>query len=82
MQHQTRRSRRLGASLLVALLASASQAFAPDVSIVPKLRAGDAFQLEVIRIREHSTQPQQNSKSTNRVDVRVLSATSSTGRSG
>jgi hypothetical protein len=75
MQHQIRRSGRLAASLLVALLASASQAFAQDVSIVPKLRAGDAFQLEVIRIRENSTQPQQNSKSTSRVDVRVLSAT-------
>lgn len=59
--------------MLVGLLAIASLASAQDVSIAPKLRAGDSFQLDVIRIRENSAQPQQNGKSTTRVDVRVLS---------
>jgi len=58
---------------LVGLLAIVSQAHAKDISIVPTLRAGDSFQLDVIRIRENSAQPQQNGKSTTRVDVRVIS---------
>ena len=58
----------------VGLFAIASQAYAQDISIVPMLRAGDSFQLDVIRIRENSAQPQQNGKSTTRVDVRVLSS--------
>src|SRR4030095_7208836 len=49
-------------------------AHAQDISIVPTLRAGDSFQLEVIRIRENSAQPQQNGKSTTRVNVLVLSS--------
>src|SRR5688572_19448415 len=75
MEQQMRSARRwqLAASLLVGLFATASPASAQDVSILPKLRAGDSFQLDVIRIRENSAQPQQNGKSTTRVDVRVLS---------
>src|SRR4029453_7313318 len=64
----------LAAALLVGLFAIASQAHAQDISIVPTLRAGDSFQLEVIRIRENSAQPQQNGKSTTRVNVLVLSS--------
>ena len=76
MQQQMRSARgwKLTASLLVGLFATASQASAQDVSIVPKLRAGDSFQLEVIRIRQNSAQPQQNGKSTTRVNVLVLSS--------
>jgi hypothetical protein len=59
---------------LVVLVAIAAQAHAQDISIVPTLRAGDSFQLEVIRIRENSAQPQQNGKSTTRVSVLVLSS--------
>jgi hypothetical protein len=75
MQQQMRSARRwhLAASLLVGLLATASPASAQDISIVPTLRAGDSFQLEVIRIRENSAQPQQDGKSTTRVNVLVLS---------
>jgi hypothetical protein len=60
--------------MFVALTVTAAPAFAQDVTIVPTLRAGDAFQLEVIRIRENSAQPQQNSKGRTLVDVRVISA--------
>jgi hypothetical protein len=67
------RRRQLGAAFLVAVIALATQAYAQDVAIVPKLRAGDSFQLDVIHLRENSAQPQQNGKSTTRVDVRVLS---------
>src|SRR5688500_2160822 len=75
MQQQMRLARRshLAASLLVGLFATASPTSAQEVSILPKLRAGDSFQLDVVRIRENSAQPQQNGKSTTRVDVRVLS---------
>ena len=59
---------------VVALFAIARHAHAQDISIVPTLRAGDSFQLEVIRIRENSAQPQQNGKSTTRVNVLVLSS--------
>ena len=75
MEQQIRATRRwpLAASLLVGLFAISSQASAQDVSIVPTLRTGDAFQLEIIRTRQNSAQSQQNSKGTSRVDVRVLS---------
>src|SRR5688572_11485409 len=75
MQQEMRSARRnqLAAALLVGLFAIATQAYAQDISIVPTLRAGDSFQLEVIRIRENSAQPQQNGKSTTRVNVLVLS---------
>lgn len=59
---------------LLALTAIAGPAFAQDVDIVPKFRAGDAFQLEVIRVRENSTSPQQNNRGRTLVDVRVISA--------
>src|SRR5687767_3451329 len=74
MQPQMRSARRwqLVVSLLVGLFAINSSASAQDVSILPKLRAGDAFQLDVIRIRENSAQPQQNGRTTTRVDVRVV----------
>ena len=74
MQHQMRsaRHRLIAASSLVALFA-AVPASAQDVTIVPKLRAGDSFQLDVIRIFENSARPEQNGRSTTRVDVRVLS---------
>jgi hypothetical protein len=75
MQQQMRSARRrqLAAVLLLGLFVTASQVYAQEISIVPTLRAGDSFQLEVIRIRENSAQPQQNGKSTTRVDVRVIS---------
>ena len=74
MQHQRRSARRWQLALyLFGLLAIAAPADAQDISIVPTLRAGDSFQLDVVRIRENSAQPQQNGKSTTRVDVRVLS---------
>ena len=60
--------------LLVGLFTIAIPAYAQDISIVPTLRAGDSFQLEVIRIRQNSAQPQQNGKSTTRVNVLVLSS--------
>ena len=65
MKGQTRsaRSSQL-AAVLVGLFAIASQADAQDISIVPTLRAGDSFQLDVIRIRENSAQPQQSTPST------------------
>src|SRR5687767_7591668 len=75
MRQQMRSVRRstLVASLLVGLFATAGPASSQEVSILPNLRADDSFQLDVIRIRENSAQPQQNGKSTTRVDVRVLS---------
>jgi hypothetical protein len=73
MQQKMRARRWPLAATLVGLIATAGQASAQDVSIVPKLRAGDSFQLEVIRTRENSAQWQQNGKSTTRVNVLVLS---------
>jgi hypothetical protein len=77
MHHQMRVSHcwQRAIFLVAGLFAAASHASAQDISIVPVLRAGDAFQLDIIRIRENSAQPQQNGKSTTRVDVRVLSTT-------
>jgi hypothetical protein len=76
MQQEMRSARRchFAAVFLVGTFAIATQAHAQDISIVPTLRAGDSFQLEVIRIRQNSSQPQQNGKSTTRVNVLVLSS--------
>ena len=62
------------ALLVMALAIDAGPAVAQDVTIVPKLRAGQGFQLEVIRTRENSSRSQQNGKARTLVDVRVLSA--------
>ena len=62
------------ALLAMALAINAGPAVAQDVTIVPKLRAGQGFQLEVIRTRENSSRSQQNGKARTLVDVRVLSA--------
>jgi hypothetical protein len=76
MHEQTRAGRRprVAAWLCVALTIVAGPAFAQDVAIVPSLRAGESFQLEVIRIRENSTQPPQNNRARTLIDVRVISA--------
>jgi hypothetical protein len=46
-----------------------------EVEIVPRLRAGDEFSLEVVHARENSSRPEQNAKSTTPIAVRVLTAT-------
>ena len=56
------------------LLAGSGPAVAQDVTLIPKLRRGDAFQLEVVRTRDNSSRPQQSSKGRSLVDVRVISA--------
>ena len=45
---------------------------AQDILIRPALKAGDQFELEVVRIREDSRRPQANGKSRTPVSVRVL----------
>jgi hypothetical protein len=52
-----------------------SAAFAQQIAIAPRLRDGDVFRLEVVRARENSARPQQNGKSSTKVDLRVVSAT-------
>jgi hypothetical protein len=67
-------SKRIAASLVMTLVIGAAPAVAQDVTLIPKLRAGDAFQLEVVRTRENSSRPHQRSKARSRVDVRVIAA--------
>jgi hypothetical protein len=74
MQQQMRSARHYLALSLVGVFAVESLAYAQDISIVPTFRAGVSFQLEVIRIRENSAQPQQNGKSTTRVNLLVVSS--------
>lgn len=50
-------------------------AFAQDIKLMPQLRPGDEFRLEVTRIRGDSTLPQQSGRSRTVVEVHVLSAT-------
>jgi hypothetical protein len=57
-----------------AATASAQPAAATEISIVPKLRAGDEFAIEIARIRENSAAPGQNARATVPVVVRVISA--------
>jgi hypothetical protein len=76
MQLAQMRRRRAGACLVaVAIALTAATAAAQEVTVAPKLRAGDRFRLEVTRTREHTARPQQNGHSTTVVDVRVIAAT-------
>jgi hypothetical protein len=49
-------------------------AIAQDVTIAPKLAVGDEFRLALVRTRDNSAQPQQNSTSRTVISVRVTSA--------
>jgi hypothetical protein len=60
--------------LTAAFISITLQGLAQQITISPKLRQGDEFRLELIRIRENSSRPQQNGKSRTIVDVRVISA--------
>lgn len=58
--------------LAIALLATT--AHAQEVQIAPSLKAGDAFRLEITRVRENSARAAQNSRTVTPVDVRVVAA--------
>ena len=59
---------------LAIVLAIASPAPAQELVIVPKLRAGDEFRLQVTRTRESSSRPEQNGTTTTAVVVTVIAA--------
>ena len=58
----------------LACVFAGSAASAQDVAVAARLRSGDAFTLEVTRVRENSVRPGQNSRSTTPVEVRVATA--------
>lgn len=62
------------ACLAVTLIVAPGLALAQDVTIAPKLAAGDEFRLALVRTRDNSAQPQQNSTSRTVISVRVTSA--------
>ena len=74
MSTNGRTSIRTGLALAL-FTATASAGSAQDIEIAPRLRAGDTFRLEVVRVRENSQQPQLNGRSTTPVDVLVDSVT-------
>ena len=62
-------------TLAVAALALfTTAASAQEIAIVPQLRTGDEFRLEVKRTRQNSARPQQDAKGMTIVDVRVVAA--------
>lgn len=60
--------------ICAAFVLVAGSASAQQIAIRPALRAGDQFRLEVKRTRHNSSRPDQDSRSTTPVDVRVVSA--------
>ena len=64
----------VAACLAVALSVVPGLAIAQDVTIAPKLAIGDEFRLALVRTRDNSAQPQQNSTSRTVISVRVTSA--------
>ena len=64
----------VAACLAVTLGVVPGLALAQDVTIAPKLAAGDEFRLALVRTRDNSAQPQQNSTSRTVISVRVTSA--------
>jgi hypothetical protein len=67
-RHCTQTGLVLASFVLLTTVASAQ-----DVAIALKLRAGDEFRLQVTRVRENPSRPQQNTKSTTMVDVQIVS---------
>jgi hypothetical protein len=61
--------------LLGAFVGLTTAAAAQGITVTPRFREGDEFRLAVIRVRESSSDPRQNARSTTNVDVRVLSVT-------
>lgn len=59
---------------VAAALGVASPVVAQELVIVPKLRVGDEFHLQVTRTRQNSSRPEQNGKSTTDVSVTVVAA--------
>lgn len=62
------------ACLAVILSVVPGLARAQDITIAPKLAIGDEFRLALVRTRDNSAQPQQNSTSRTVISVRVTSA--------
>ena len=60
--------------LIAALLAGAFAAHAQDITVMPNLREGDTFQVELTRTRQNTTRPQQNGESRTVVTVQVISS--------
>ena len=60
--------------LAVTLSVASGLALAQEVKIAPKLAIGDEFRLALVRTRDNSAQPQQNSTSRTVISVRVTSA--------
>ena len=59
---------------VAAALCVGSSVAAQELVIVPKLRVGDEFHLQVTRTRQNSARPEQNGKTTTDVSVTVISA--------
>lgn len=61
-------------SILIAAISLTTALVAQEIQIRPRLVAGDAFQLEVTRAREDSSNPRANYTARTPVSVRVVSA--------
>jgi hypothetical protein len=59
---------------VLAVVAGAVPASAQDLVVAPRLRSGDQFRLEVTRVGENSSRPQQDGRTTTSIDVRVVAA--------
>jgi hypothetical protein len=72
--HILKRHRARAALGLASFALLSNAAFAQDIAITLKLRAGDVFRLQVTRVRENPSRPQLNTKSTTSIDVQIVSA--------
>jgi hypothetical protein len=59
---------------VLAVMVGAVPASAQDLVVAPRLRSGDQFRLEVTRVGENSSRPQQDGRTTTSIDVRVVAA--------
>ena len=59
--------------LVLTIVGCAARARAQDLDIVPALRAGDTFRLEIAKSRLESPDPEKTARSTTTVDVQVVS---------
>jgi hypothetical protein len=59
---------------VAAALGVSSPVVAQELVIVPKLRVGDEFHLQVTRTRQNAARPEQNGKTTTAVSVTVVAA--------
>lgn len=62
-----------GALVAIGIVALGAPALAEQVAVTPRLKTGDTFSIEITRVIESTSQPQQNSRNVSSAQIRIVS---------